>query len=97
VQPTLRHDAKGIVHAQNKYVGSEKSHPKPEIEIGSQKGGENEEKESREQKSGSRGGAVGRDLASVIHGGGDRPLGHHLNPHRFKLYCYMMPFLGRTP
>jgi hypothetical protein len=40
VQPTLKYDAKGIVHAQNEYVGSEKGHPKPKIEIGSQKGGQ---------------------------------------------------------
>jgi len=41
VQPILKNDAKGIVHAQNEYVGDEKGHPKPEIEIGPQKSGEN--------------------------------------------------------
>lgn len=53
--------------AQNEYVGSEKGNPKPEIEIGSQTGGENEETQSRQQKSGSRGSAaVCSDLASVM-------------------------------
>jgi len=63
----VKDEAKGSVHAQNEYVGSEKGDPKPKIEIGSQTGGENEETESRDQKSGSRGGAaLYRDLVSVI-------------------------------
>jgi len=63
----VQDDAKGIVHAQNEYVGNEKGHPKPKIEIGPQTGGENEETESSDQKSGSRGSAAFcRDLVSVL-------------------------------